>query len=111
MALDLGVAASHGVSGFLAIITEIAVDGLDGFCVLSFEVTRLVLGPDKTGGNGRLGHEAVDITDLGDYRWHIRCRCWYGVQSARHDLELLFNSLVPHLDLAARNMAMVTDMG
>lgn len=111
MALDLGVAASCGFSSFHSIAMEIVVDGLDGFCVLSFEVIGLVLCPDKAGGNGCLGDEVVNITVLGDDTGGVvLADVWYGGQSVRYDLELLHNSLVLHRDLAVRNMAMVIDM-
>ncbi len=68
VALELGVASSHGVGGFQQVVPEITVAGFDHSGVLRFKVTGLVLCPDKAGilGNGRLRLEAVNIPDLGN---------------------------------------------
>ena len=65
---ELGVASSHRVGGFQQVVAEETIAGFDELGVLGFKAAGLVLGPNKTGklGDGGLGLEAVDVTDLGD---------------------------------------------
>ena len=102
VALELGVASSHGVGSFQQVVTEETVAGLDHVCALSLEAAGLVLSPNKTGilGDGRLRLEAVNIPDLGNDSGGVDgANARDGGQRVGDDLELLVNSFLQGLDL------------
>lgn len=68
VALELGVASSHGVGGFLQVVTVVAVAGFDKLGMLRLEVALLVLCPNKASvfGDRCLIVDSMHISNLSD---------------------------------------------